>query len=244
MCDIKRSITRRSWANTKHIFDVVKTFLSWSCQLKMTPTLFSGYQRVGEIPSQDISDQATNSFSEDRGNDNHSRWHIIEELPSSTEYKSETTGLSRGHNDVYKMWNSIWLQTKVLASFLVLFVALFLVTILLFHFSEKNSGLSAEDAARQYGWRYGPTAFLTVVLTLWTQVDYSNKILTPWKDMRQGHTTADRSVLLEYISPLMMTTLWRAMKKRHWAVIASITGIVLIQLAVRILCRIILGLTC
>ncbi|KAI0876144.1 hypothetical protein GGS24DRAFT_488825 [Hypoxylon argillaceum] len=129
------------------------------------------------------------------------------------------------------MWNSMWLQTKVLASFLVLFVALFLVTILLFHFSEKNSGLSAEDAARQYGWRYGPTAFLTVVLTLWTQVDYSNKILTPWKDMRQGHTTADRSVLLEYISPLMMTTLWRAMKKRHWAVIASITGIVLIQLA-------------
>ncbi|KAI1123056.1 hypothetical protein F5Y10DRAFT_281199 [Nemania abortiva] len=129
------------------------------------------------------------------------------------------------------MWNSVWLQTKVLASFLALFIALFLVTIVLYHISEKDSGLSAEDAARQYGWRYGPTAFLTVVLSLWTQVDYSNKILTPWKEMRQGQTAADRSVLLEYISPPMLTVLWRTMKSRHWAVTASILGILLIQLA-------------
>ncbi|KAI0444000.1 hypothetical protein F4803DRAFT_561206 [Xylaria telfairii] len=129
------------------------------------------------------------------------------------------------------MWNSLWLQTNVLASFIVLFIALFLVTIILYHFSEQNYGLSAEDAARQYGWRYGPTAFLTVVLSLWVQVDYSIKILTPWQEMRQGQTTADRSVLLEYISPFMMTVIWRSVKQRHWVVTASILGILLIQLA-------------
>ncbi|KAI0454229.1 hypothetical protein F5B21DRAFT_514829 [Xylaria acuta] len=129
------------------------------------------------------------------------------------------------------MWNSIWLQPQVLASFIVLFIALFLVTIILYHFSEKNHGLSAEDAARQYGWRYGPTAFLTVILSLWVQVDYSNKILTPWQEMRQGQTTADGSVLLEYISPFMITAIWRSMKQRHWVVTASIVGIMLIQLA-------------
>ncbi|KAI0535917.1 hypothetical protein GGR58DRAFT_514997 [Xylaria digitata] len=129
------------------------------------------------------------------------------------------------------MWNSVWLQTKILATFIVLFVAMFLVTIVLYHVSEKNHGLSNEDITRQYGWRYGPTAFLTVVLSLWSQVDYSNKILMPWQEMRQGRTEADRSVLLEYISPLMATTFWRAMKRRHWAVTASILGILLIQLA-------------
>ncbi|KAI0196940.1 hypothetical protein F4808DRAFT_452627 [Astrocystis sublimbata] len=129
------------------------------------------------------------------------------------------------------MWNSIWLQRQVLASFLVIFVGSFLVTITLYHFSEKNHGLSAESSARQYGWRYGPTAFLTVVLSLWVQVDYANKILMPWREMRQGQTTADRSVLLEYISPLILTSFWRSIKKRHWVVTASISGILLIQLA-------------
>ncbi|KAI1750404.1 hypothetical protein F4782DRAFT_541609 [Xylaria castorea] len=129
------------------------------------------------------------------------------------------------------MWNSIWLQTSVLASFIVIFIALFLVTIILYHFSEVNYGLSTESAARQYGWRYGPTAFLTVVLSLWVQVDYSNKILTPWREMRQGQTKADRSVLLEYISPFMIIVIWRSIKQRHWVVTASILGILLIQLA-------------
>ncbi|KAI1272127.1 hypothetical protein F5Y07DRAFT_392266 [Xylaria sp. FL0933] len=129
------------------------------------------------------------------------------------------------------MWNSVWLQTKVLASFLVLFVALFVVTIVLYEVSQKNHGVSAEDITRQYGWRYGPTAFLTVVLSLWAQVDYSTKILMPWKEMRQGRTEPERSVLLDYISPPIAMVFSRAMQKRHWAVMASILGILLIQLA-------------
>ncbi|KAI0424623.1 hypothetical protein F5Y09DRAFT_335611 [Xylaria sp. FL1042] len=129
------------------------------------------------------------------------------------------------------MWNSIWLQTKVLASFLVLFVALFLVTIVLYEVSQKNHGVSAEDITRQYGWRYGPTAFLTVVLSLWAQVDYSTKILTPWKEMRQGRTEPDRSVLLDYISPPIVMVFSSAIQRRHWAVMASILGLLLIQLA-------------
>lgn len=161
---------------------------------------------------------------------------MIEDQPS-TEYKRETTSSNPSYSDAYEMWNSLWLQTNVLASFIVLFIALFLVTIILYHFSEQNHGLSAEDAARQYGWRYGPTAFLTVVLSLWVQVDYSIKILTPWQEMRRGQTTADRSVLLEYISPLMMTVIWRSVKQRHWVVTTSILGILLIQLAVRMQSR-------
>ncbi|KAI0145258.1 hypothetical protein GGR57DRAFT_494601 [Xylariaceae sp. FL1272] len=129
------------------------------------------------------------------------------------------------------MWNSIWLRTEVLVSFILVFVSLFVVTIVLFHVSETNQGLSAEDAARQYGWRYGPTALLTVVLSLWVQVDYANKILIPWEELRQGPAAADRSILVEYISPFTATTFWRALTRRHWAITASILGTLLIQLA-------------
>ncbi|TGJ83033.1 hypothetical protein E0Z10_g5748 [Xylaria hypoxylon] len=204
----------------------------------MALTSFFNLQRSREVLSQDISDQPTkvsqyaeveSPFYHDHKNDLKSTWSIAEE--PSTEYKSETTSLNHNYNNVHKMWNSVWLQTKVLASFIVLFVALFLVVIVLYRVSEENHGLSNEDSVRQYGWRYGPTAFLTVVLSLWAQIDYSNKILTPWQEMRQGHTEADRSVLLEYISPFTTIVFWRAMKRRHWAVIASILGILLIQLA-------------
>ncbi|KAI0466084.1 hypothetical protein F4859DRAFT_498785 [Xylaria cf. heliscus] len=196
----------------------------------MTWTPFPGSQRPGENSTQDISDQPTKHLYHELRNDLQPKWDVIEDQ-SSTEYRGETTSLNHSYYDAHKMWNSIWLQTKVLASFIVLFVVLFLVTVVLYHFSEKNHGLSAEDAARQYGWRYGPTAFLTVILSLWAQVDYSNKILTPWKEMRHSQTTADRSVLLEYISPFMIAVIWRSMKQRHWVVTASILGILLIQLA-------------
>ncbi|KAI1418767.1 hypothetical protein F5Y12DRAFT_781287 [Xylaria sp. FL1777] len=196
-------------------------------------------QRPRAIASQDVSDQPAgpSQYAQVQGPSCHdgrnnlkSAWNTVEEKPSPG-YESNTASLGPGHNDVYKTWNSVWLQTKVLASFLALFVALFLVTIVLYYVSEKNQGLSAEDVSRQYGWRYGPTAFLTVVLSLWVQVDYSGKILTPWQDMRQGPSEADNSVLLEYVSPPMATVFWRAMKRRHWAVMASILGILLIQLA-------------
>ncbi|TRX91062.1 hypothetical protein FHL15_008044 [Xylaria flabelliformis] len=197
----------------------------------MSSTPYSGSQEPNEKLSLDISDQPTNpSHHHDVKMDLKPEWNVIED-ETSTEYRSETTSLNAGHNDVPKMWNSIWLQTSVLASFIVLFIALFLVTIILYHFSEANYGLSTQSAARELGWRYGPTAFLTIILSLWVQVDYSNKILTPWREMRQGQTTADRSVLLEYISPFMMVVLWRSIRQRYWVVTASITGILLIQLA-------------
>lgn len=69
---------------------------------------------------------------------------------------------------------------------------------------------------------------LVIVGALWRQVDYANKILTPWKELRDGPTTADKSLLLDYIYPLLPTSLWMALKNRHWAVAMSILGHLLI----------------
>lgn len=209
---------------------------------------FFGTPKPERIPLQDVSDQPVEASRPpeyqsppyiDRSNSLKLTWNV-EEQPG-TEYQSETASLNAsanstfndGYNNVPKLWNSIWLRTKLLGSFVVLFVVLFVVTIVLYAVSEKNHGLSAEDAARQYGWRYGPTAFLAVILSLWVQIDYSSKILTPWQEMRRGPTEATRSVLVDYISPPMLIVWWRAIKNRHWAVTASISGILLIQLAVR-----------
>lgn len=57
-----------------------------------------------------------------------------------------------------QMWNSTWLHPAVLITFAALFAALFIATILLYHFSELHHGLSSQVSANHYSWTYGPTA--------------------------------------------------------------------------------------
>ncbi|WYZ39792.1 hypothetical protein EsH8_IV_000133 [Colletotrichum jinshuiense] len=129
-----------------------------------------------------------------------------------------------------RMWNPFWLRKSILFAFAACFLCMLLVTALLYHFSVKNHGLSTQREANHYGWKYGPTAVLVIVSALWRQVDYSNKILMPWKELRTGPSSVHKTLLLDYTSPLVTTSFWRAIRNRHWAVAASITGWLLILL--------------
>jgi hypothetical protein len=73
-----------------------------------------------------------------------------------------------------------------------------------------------------------------VVGTLWRQVDFANKILMPWEELRTGPSSADKTLLLDYISPLLPVSLWMAIRNRHWAVVMSILGQLLILGTVRL----------
>ena len=69
---------------------------------------------------------------------------------------------------------------------------------------------------------------LVVVGALWRQVDFANKILMPWEELRTGPSSAEKTLLLDYISPLLPVGLWMAIRNRHWAVVMSIFGQLLI----------------
>ncbi|OHE92149.1 hypothetical protein CORC01_12552 [Colletotrichum orchidophilum] len=129
-----------------------------------------------------------------------------------------------------RMWNPVWLRKTVLVIFAVCFLAMLLTTALLYHFSVQNRGLSAQQEVNHYGWKYGPTAVLVVVAALWRQVDHANKILMPWKELRSGLSAIHKTLLLDYVSPLVTNSLWKAIKNRHWAVVSSIVGWALILL--------------
>ncbi|KAK1524737.1 hypothetical protein CPAR01_13685 [Colletotrichum paranaense] len=129
-----------------------------------------------------------------------------------------------------RMWNPLWLRKTALITFAVCFVAMLLTTALLYHFSVQNHGLSTQQEVNHYGWKYGPTAVLVIVAALWRQVDYANKILMPWKELRSGPSDVHKTLLLDYVSPLVTTSFWKAIKNRHWAVVGSIAGWALILL--------------
>lgn len=76
-------------------------------------------------------------------------------------------------------------------------------------------------------------AVLVVVGALWRQVDHHNKILMPWKELQQGPAPVHKTLLLDYISPILPTSLWAAIKNRHWAVVMSTVGHLLILGTVR-----------
>ncbi|ETS82552.1 hypothetical protein PFICI_04428 [Pestalotiopsis fici W106-1] len=127
-------------------------------------------------------------------------------------------------------WQPLCLQPPVLLSLSATFLICMLVTALLYHTSVQNNGLSAEDETRHYGWKYGPTAVLTVILYLWYSIDLSVRSLVPWQELRQGPKPAEVTLLLDYISPLSTTIIWRGLRNRHWAVVMTVAGRFLILL--------------
>ncbi|KAJ6439890.1 cutinase transcription factor 1 alpha [Purpureocillium lavendulum] len=146
--------------------------------------------------------------------------------PVTIQHSSWLYGQTRRGNE--GLWTPLWLTKTVLVIFVVVFCLMLLATALLFHFSQKNHGIGVQKEVNHYGWKYGPTALLVVVGALWRQVDHANKILIPWKELRYGPTTADKSLLLDYVSPILPTSLWMALRNRHWAVAMSILGHLLI----------------
>jgi hypothetical protein len=70
---------------------------------------------------------------------------------------------------------------------------------------------------------------LVVIISLWHQVDFYCKVLTPWNELRKGDATSSRSLLLDYISPLQAASLWQALQNRHFSVIATILGFAILE---------------
>jgi hypothetical protein len=128
-----------------------------------------------------------------------------------------------------RMWNPTWLSTASLFGFVMMFIALAISLILLWRYSSDSDGF-ALITSNHYSWTYGPTAILVVVASLWRQVDFWCKALAPWDELHNGDATVAKSLLLDYISPIQLTSLTRAIRNRHVSVIATILGFTLLKL--------------
>ncbi|KAI1861168.1 hypothetical protein JX265_009787 [Neoarthrinium moseri] len=156
--------------------------------------------------------------------------------PSHPAFDIQTVGAraetQEGTPRTVTSWQPFFLHKLVLWSFSVVFVLCLLGTALLYEISRRNNGLSTQHDINHYAWKYGPSAVLTIILYLWYSIDLSVRSLLPWQELRRGPKPAAKTVLLDYISPLITTSLWRALKNCHWPVVLTITGRLLILLAI------------
>lgn len=146
--------------------------------------------------------------------------------------KAVNNGGHRATNRNSINWQSVWLQKTVLFAFMVLFLCLILSLILINHFVARNRGLPFLLTDNHYSWTYGPTVVLVVVIGLWRRVTYCSMVNQPWQELSSGPQAADKTVLLDYLSPMQVSSLAMAIKNQHFAVAAAILIFVLLKLVV------------
>ncbi|KAI0543667.1 hypothetical protein F4679DRAFT_592474 [Xylaria curta] len=128
-----------------------------------------------------------------------------------------------------RLWISPWLRNITLVTFAIVFTIMWVTLIILWRYALQNNGFAITLSTSHYSWTYGPTVIITFVSTLWRRVDYHCKLTRPWKEMNKGPVDSSKSLLLDYISPLQVTTFCRAFRHRHWEVALSILTFALLK---------------
>lgn len=71
-----------------------------------------------------------------------------------------------------------------------------------------------------------------MLAAFWSRTEYRSKQIAPWSRLWKGSASADRSLLLDYISPFPPTVIIRAVKNGDLVVALSTTGSLLITLLI------------
>jgi hypothetical protein len=126
-------------------------------------------------------------------------------------------------------WTPIWLYRRTLFGFAALFICMAASLVVLLVVNNASRGFPPLSPTYHYAWTYSPTAVLVCVLSLWRQVDYHCKLMQPWQEMSKGQVDAERSVLLDYLSPMLLVSLVQAVRNHHAPVAASVAGFITLK---------------
>ncbi|KIW97988.1 uncharacterized protein Z519_01572 [Cladophialophora bantiana CBS 173.52] len=127
------------------------------------------------------------------------------------------------------LWTPIWLKRWFLGLFALVFVAFLIALVLLWHFDEQNDGFHVDQGTNHDAWTYTPTVIVVVVVAAWRMVDHQSKLAMPYDALQDGPIKPSESLLVDYISNFQLVSLLEAFKNSHFAVIASITGFMLLK---------------
>ena len=141
-----------------------------------------------------------------------------------------STSVRQRHNERSRLRSLSfgWLSATTLLLITLLFIILGIGLLLVWHYNTERNGFTLVTS-NHYTWTYGPTAILVVVVALWRQVDSQCKAIAPWAVLHRQPTKASQSILIDYISPIQTSSLWKSLKNKHFTVAAGIVGFVLLK---------------
>ncbi|KAM0425595.1 hypothetical protein ACHAPT_009126 [Fusarium lateritium] len=131
------------------------------------------------------------------------------------------------------MQQPFWLRKTALLAFSLTFIACAVALITLNRFIVSRNGLPLLTSS-EYSWTYGPTGLLVIILSFWRQIDYYYKSTQPWKELLKGAASPEKSLLLDYISAFQPTSIFQALKMRHYSVAGTTLSFFLLKLIILI----------
>ncbi|KAF4502404.1 hypothetical protein FAGAP_1374 [Fusarium agapanthi] len=121
-----------------------------------------------------------------------------------------------------------WLSKYALLIFALVFATL-AASLIALKCADSRDGFPLNFSSSEYSWTYGPTAVLIIVLSFWRRVDYYYKAAQPWRELQSGPVIGSKSLLLDYVSPLQVQSVYRALKFGHYRVFATILSFFLLK---------------
>jgi len=73
---------------------------------------------------------------------------------------------------------------------------------------------------------------LTLVAAFWRQVDYYSKQTIPWAELANGPAPIEKTLSLDYLSPINVLTIIQAAKNKHILIVLTTSGLLLINLII------------
>ncbi|KAK5408058.1 hypothetical protein LTR06_007801 [Exophiala xenobiotica] len=129
-------------------------------------------------------------------------------------------------------WRPSYLKRRILAVFIVVFLLTIVGLEVLYQYSLKHNGFVSSDEGLHYLWTYGPTAIFTLLAASWSRIEYQIKQNAPWMRMSRGPGRADRTVFLDYVSPIQPVALLRSIRNLDFDVAACISTSILFRLLI------------
>ncbi|KAK8080984.1 hypothetical protein PG997_008802 [Apiospora hydei] len=102
----------------------------------------------------------------------------------------------------------------------------------LYIISARNQGLGSTSSTDGivYLWKYLPTTVIVALLAVWHGIDFSTRLLQPWANLQSGPKTADSTLLLDLLTPILPVMVWTASKVKAWPSLLAITAVIVLDI--------------
>ncbi|KAK6827409.1 hypothetical protein PG987_010750 [Apiospora arundinis] len=133
---------------------------------------------------------------------------------------------------LHKSWKPFWLRQFTLIVMTVLLVASAAGTLWLYIKSNNEKGLGSVSSKWDLVniWKYLPTVVVVILLAVWHRIDFSTRILQPWANLRKGPASAEDTVFLDLLTPMLPSLIWTVSRIKAWPSMITILTVLLMGL--------------
>ena len=111
----------------------------------------------------------------------------------------------------------------------------FIATLEALHaYSNHNNGFVTAVESQALLWHYGPVIALSLIAGIWGQLEYSTARSLPWLQLlpKPNPLPPGKNILLNYVSPWSIVSLFRSLLARHFPVTIATFGGLLLKVAI------------